>query len=313
MNKRNLTLLIVFLLPVEIGWGAMFGLRSDADQPGTVPVSIVVSVEAKHGGEVPAISREDVRVIQGNTRLQVTDWVPLQGDRASLELFVLLDDATNPAVSLQFDDLRQFMRAQPVSTGIAVGYTHYGTVEIVQNFTKDHGQAEKALRMPLGSFGGPASPYLSISDLMKRWPDSMARREMFMVSSGIDRLYGGPGDPYLTEAIERAQRAGIQIYAIYASGSGHFGHSFWRFNWGQNNLSQLADETGGEFYAQGFQTPIAFKPFLDEFADRLTHQYRITFLAKPEKKGTYQHVRLETEVPNAELVTADRVYVPATK
>jgi len=313
MNKRKLTWLILFLLPVEIGWGAIFGLSSDADQPETVPVSVVVSVEAKHGGEVPAISREDVRVIQGSTRLQVTDWVPLQGDRAGLELFVLLDDATNPVVSLQFDDLRQFMSGQPASTAIAVGYMHYGTVEIVQNFTKDHEQAEKALRMPLGSFGVPASPYLSISDLMKRWPESTARREIFVVSSGIDRLYGGPSDPYQTEAIERAQRAGIQIYAIYASEGGHFGHSFWRFNWGQNNLSQLADETGGEFYVQGFQTPVAFKPFMDEFADRLKHQYRLTFLAKPEKKGAYQHVRLETEVPNAELVTADRLYVPAAK
>jgi len=313
MNKRKLAWLILFLLPVEIGWGAIFGLSSDAAQPETVPVSVVVSVEAKHGGEVPAISREDVRAIQGSTRLQVTDWVPLQEDRAGLELFVLLDDATNPVVSLQFEDLRQFMSGQPASTAIAVGYMHYGTVEIVQNFTKDHEQAEKALRMPLGSFGMPASPYLSISDLIKRWPEITARREIFVVSSGIDRLYGGPSDPYLTEMIERAQRAGIQIYAIYASGAGHFGHSFWRFNWGQNNLSQLADETGGEFYVQGFQTPVAFKPFMDEFADRLRHQYRLTFLAKPEKKGTYQHVRLETEVPKAELVTADRVYVPAAK
>jgi hypothetical protein len=313
MNKRNPTWLMLFLLLVGLGSGAMFGLSSAVDQPGTIPVSMVVSVEAKHGGEVPTISREDVRVMQGSTRLQVMDWVPLQGDRAELQLFVLLDDAANSAVSLQFDDLRQFMSAQPATTAIAVGYMHYGTVETVQNFTRDHAQAEKALRMPLSSAGVSASPYLSISDLIRRWPESTARREIFVVSSGIDPLYRGPDDPYLTEAIERAQRAGIEIYAIYASGSGHFGHSFRRFNWGQNNLSQLADETGGEFYVQGFQTPIAFKPFLDQFADRLRHQYRLTFLAKPEKKAAYQHVRLETEVPNAELVSADRVYVPTAK
>jgi len=37
----------------------------------------------------------------------------------------------------------------------------------------------------------------------------------------------------------------------------------------------------------------------------------LTFLAKPERKAGFQQVKLRTEVPNAELVGADRVYVPA--
>jgi len=272
-----------------------------------------VSVEAKHGAEVPAINREDMRVFQGNNRLRVTDWVALQGDRAALELFVLLDEANDPDIGLQLNELRQFMNAQPATTAIAVGDMRFGGVDTVQNFTKDHAQAGKALRLPFGSASLSPNPYASLSLLIRRWPENSARREIFLISSGIDQLYGGPSDPYLAEIIERAQRAGIQIYAIYASAAGHFGHSFWRFTWGQNNLAQLADETGGESYFQGFQTPIAFKTFLDEFSDRLKHQYKITFLAIPESKASYQHVRFETEVPNAELIGADRVYVPAAK
>jgi len=37
----------------------------------------------------------------------------------------------------------------------------------------------------------------------------------------------------------------------------------------------------------------------------------LTFTAKPQKKSGLQRVKLITEVPNAELVSADRVYVPA--
>jgi hypothetical protein len=314
MTKLKLVWVITLLLSVGIGWGAVSALASDADQAGTVPVSMVVSLEAKHGGEIPTINREDVRVTQGKTRLRVTDWVPLQGDQASLQLFVLLDDADRTNISLQFDDLRRFMDAQPASALIGVAYMQYGTAEIVQTLSTDHALAEKALRMPLSSAGVSSSPYAAISDLIKRWPEGTARREIFVVSSGIDRLYGGgPDDPYLTEAISQAQRAQIQIYAIYASETGHFGHSYWQSNWGQNDLSQLAEETGGEFYVQGLQTPIAFRPFLDQFAERLGHQYRLTFLAVPEKKAAYQRVTLGTEVPNAELVSADRVYVPAAK
>ena len=307
MNRRLTTTLLVLF--------SCCASSSSAQQPapGTVPVSTVVSVEARHGKDIPVVNREDVRVFEGHNRLQVTNWIPLQGDQASLELLVLIDDASDANLASQFEDMRRFINAQPPATAIAVGYMQNGTVRIVQNFTKDHSQAGKALRIPLGSAMGGSSPYLSVTDAIKRWPESPARHEILLISDGIDPLQPGTTDSYLDQAISEGQRTGTQVSAIYASGSGHFGHSLWRVNQGQSNLSRLADEAGGEAYFQGLETPIAFAPFLDQFADRLNHQYKLTFLAKADKKPTLQHVRLETEVPNAELVTANKVYVPAAK
>ncbi len=304
-------------------WGLVFALAitaavaaSRSQEKGslpTVPVSIIVSVEAKHGKEIPTIYREDVRVFQDRDRLKVQDWVPFPGDRAGLELFLLIDDSSDTSLGLQLDDLRKFINEQPPTTVIAVAYIRNGVVDILQNLSNDHALAAKALRLPLGSEGGVASPYLAITDLIKRWPQSSNRREIFMVSSGIDALQPGPSNSYLDQAIEHAQAAGIQIYSIYAARSGHFGHTFWRSQWGQNNLSRLADETGGEAYFQVLETPIAFAPYLDQFADRLKHQFRLTFLAKPKKESGYQKIRLQTEVPNAELVAAEQVYVPGAR
>lgn len=279
-----------------------------------VPVHTVVSIEAKHGKDVPEITnKEDVRALDGKERLSVTAWVPLQAAQANLELLILIDESTGQTVANQFDDLRRFISAQPPTTSIAIGYLEYGTVKMAQNFTTDHDAAGKALRITLGTAAGGNSPYLSITDAIKRWPPSKARHAIFLISDGIDALQPGTTDTYLDQAVETAQRTGTQVYAIFASREGHFGHSFWRINQGQNNLSQLADKTGGESYFQGFNTPLSFAPFLSEFADRLNHQYLLTFLIKPDKKPSYKHVRLETEIPNAELVTADRIYVPAAK
>lgn len=275
------------------------------------PVSIIVSVEAKHGKEIPTIYREDVRVLQDHDRVRVTEWVPLQQEQAGLDLLLLIDDATDPAIGVQFDDLRKFINEQPSSTEIAIGYIRFGAVDIAQNFTSDHARAAKALRLPIGN--GMASPYIALTDMMRRWPESANRREIFMISSGIDALQPGPSNTYLEQAIEQAQRMGIQIYAIYSGRAGHLGHALWQLNWGQNNLSQLTDETGGEAYFQALQTPISFGPYLDEFASRLKHQFKLTFLANPGKERGLERIRLETEVPNAELVAADRVYVPAAK
>jgi hypothetical protein len=312
MKGRHTAWTTVLGLVIGFSWG-ISSWSAQQLASGTVPVSTVVSVEARHGKDIPVVNREDVRVFEGRNRLQVADWIPLQADQSSLELFVLIDDATDANLASQFEDVRHFMNAQPPATAIAVGYLQNGTVRIVQNFAKDHSQAGKALRIPFGSSVGGSSPYLSITDAIKRWPESTARHEILLVSDGIDPLQPGTTDSYLDEAISQAQRTGTQVSAIYASASGHFGHSLWRINQGQNNLSRLADETGGEAYFQGSETPIAFAPFLDEFADRLRHQYKLTFLAIAQKKSSRPHVRLETEVPNAELVMADKVYVPAAK
>ncbi len=312
MKCRRTALPTILGLLIGFSWG-ISSWSAQQSTSGTVPVSTVVSVEARHGKDIPVVNREDVRVFDGRNRLQVTEWIPLQRDQSSLELFVLIDDASNTNLASQFEDMRHFMNARPPTTAIAVGYMQNGTVRVVQNFTKVHSEAGKALRIPFGSGAAGSSPYLSITDAIKRWPESPARHEILLISDGIDPLQPGTTDSYLDQAVSQAQQTGTQVSAIYASGSGHFGHSLWRINQGQNNLSRLADETGGEAYFQGFETPIAFAPFLDQFADRLNHQYKLTFLATADKKPTRRHVRLETEVPNAELVTADKVYVPAAK
>jgi len=279
-----------------------------------VPAHLLVTVEARHGSNVPAISREDVMVYEGRDRDQVTGWVPAQGDNAGLELFVLLDDSSNVSLGSQLEDLRQFITSQPASTKVGIAYMQDGIGRIEQNLTSDHALAAKALRLPMGASGINASPYFSLSDLIKKWPESTARREVLMVSDGIDRYYGSGDlqDPYLAAAIEDAQRAGIVVFVIYTPGVGHYGHSYWQTYWGQIYLSQVADETGAESYYIGFNgAPVTFVPYLDDLAHRFTHQYLLTFTAKPQKKSGLQRVKLMTEVPNADLVSADRVYVPA--
>ena len=291
------------------------GLLRGQQPPATgTAVHMVVTVEARHGSDVPVIQKEDVMVYQGRDRVKTVDWIPLQGDHAALELFLLLDDAAGSSLGSQLEDLREFINSQPATTRIGVGYMRNGTVQIVQNLTEDHNQAAKSLRLPIGIAGVNASPYFSVSDLIKRWPEAPVRREILMISDGIDRYGpGGSSDPYVDEAVEQAQRAGIVIFSIYTPGAGHFGHTFWRINWGQNYLSQLSDETGGESYYLGSEAPVSFSPYLDDLGRRLLHQYLLTFLAKPVKKAEMQSVKLRTEVSNAELVAADRVYVPASE
>jgi len=293
--------------------GSAYGQDAGAQ---AAPSHVLVTVEARHGKEVPEIGLRDVMIYEGHDRDQVVDLVPAQGDRAALELFILLDDGSNSRLGSQLDELRQFISAQPPTTKIGVAYMQNGTAKVEQNLTSDHALAAKALRLPMGIGGINASPYFSVSDLVKRWPESTARREVLMASDGIDRYYGSGDlqDPYLDAAIDDATRAGIVVYAIYNPGVGHLGHSYWQNYWGQIYLSRLAEETGGEGYSIGFTgNAVSFAPYLDDLGRHLGNQYWVAFNAKPQKKNGWQRIKVTTEVSNAELVAPSRVYVSAEK
>lgn len=291
-------------------------LTAQTGSPNGVPVQTIVTVEPQKGSELPVITREDVMVFEGKTRDSVTDWVPAQGEHAALEYFILIDDSASTSLGRQLDDIRQFINAQPATAKIGVAYMQNGIARIVQDLTADHALAAKALRLPLGAGSGSAGPYFCLSDLIKHWPKGSARREVLLVTDGVDPYYPDADlqDPYLNDAIEDAQRAGVVVSAIYTPGIGHFGHSYWRTYWGQIYLSEVADKTGGESYYIGFTgSPVSFVPFLDDQAQRLTHQYLLTFLAQPPKKAGMQRVRITTEIHGADLVAAGEVYVPAAK
>jgi hypothetical protein len=75
----------------------------------------------------------------------------------------------------------------------------------------------------------------------------------------------------------------------------------------------VAEETGGEAFYLGFETPVSFAPYLEELMRRLNHQYLLVFLAKPVKKSGLERVKVRTEIPGVELVAATRVWVPASE
>lgn len=264
----------------------------------------------------PQIAKENVFVNKGKERLPVADWVAARGDHAGLELFILIDDASESSVGIQFGDLRDFIRAQPATTSIGVGYARNGVVEIRQNFTTDRELASQALRLPLGYPGAYGSVYLSVTDLMKRWPDTPNRREVLMITDGIDRAHRSRNallNPDIDTAAAVAQRTGTMIHSIYYPGTRHFHRHFWYVTSGQNGLAKLSELTGGEAFFIGWPAPVSFSPYLNQLQKILDNQYLLTFHATPGKKSGLQYVNVSTNVAGVDLGNPNAVWVPAAK
>ena len=272
-------------------------------------VTTTVTAIGKKGAP-PEIKQDDVKLYQGKEQMQVANW--RRGE--SLFIAVLIDDSLDPRVASNFNDLKAFFNAQPPSTYIAVAYSRNGTAAVVQDFTNDHALAGKALRLPLGAGGAFTSPYLSVQDWMKRWPDNGGdRRSIIMVSSGIDYFRGSfdPIDPDLDSTISRAQKQNINIWTVYFPDQGHIGRRPFRAFNAQSNLSRLSEETGAESYYLSTGFPVSLKPYFDEIADHLKNQYLLTFEGSGGKKGKFERIRLNTEIPKIEFMVPSEVFLPA--
>lgn len=320
-------------------------LHSQGKYPNNaVQVHIVVTDQALNDDrEVPVLRQDNVQVKVGKDNVKVEHVIPAQGDSAALQLFLLIDDTCEPtAIGSNLNDLRDFIGVQPASTVVGVGYMSNATVQLAQNFTADHALAGKAIRLPRGTSSAMDSPYLSLVSLVKGWPQQKLRREVLIISDGIDRLRGdttgdlGPTNPFATSgprsriigapasstmpsissdadtASQTSQRYGVIVHSIYATGVGRLSRNGWEAQLGQGGIAKVTDETGGEYFALGTQNAVSFKPYLERLQKILENQYFLVFLVAPRNKGGLQRVRISTNEANADIAAADNVWVPAS-
>ena len=284
---------------------ALFALFCGA--AGAFAQHLVVTAEGHHGSAPPVVTQDDLTAEVNRKPASVEKWIPLRGEQAALQLYIVIDDGSDTDLGLQFPSLKSFINAQPPSTEVGLAYLRNGSAEIAAPPASDRTALEKKLRIPMGEPGIAASPYMGISDLTKKWPAVDARREVLLITSGVDPWEpANPENLYLEIAIRDAQRAGILVHSIAFPGAGHMGHSYWQANWGQNYLSELGDGTGGEAYWQGFGSPVSFDPYLKDLAQRLNNQYLLTLGVADSQKGL-QDVRVQASNPKVSLMSATKV------
>ncbi|MGD0304957.1 MAG: hypothetical protein ABSC71_09030 [Candidatus Acidiferrales bacterium] len=337
MNSATLRMSTAAALLLAISFApAVRAQDKDADAAsGTATAHVVVTAEAVRGDGAPgALTAKDVQLKSGKTSLKVSGLIPAQGDNAGLQLFIAIDDTCTTDLGVLLSDIRSFVQAQPKTTVVGVGYMSNAQTRIVQNFTDDKDAAAKAIRLPLGQLSSMDSPYLSLQDLIKRWPVSKLRREVIFITDGIDRLrnfgggggsFGGGGfgpgrsvnsfanmSPDVDSTSRAAQRSGVIVYSIYAQGVGSAGRSFWEATVGQSGISQISDETGGESFILGVQNVPSLQPYFNTIERMLNNQYFLIFQVTPLKKADLRPIKATTEISNTEIVSAKNALFPGT-
>jgi len=303
---------VACVLVVAIVMSAPAVAAKPQSEAGTIPVTTVVTALGSKFTAPPAISKDDVTLREGKDRRDITNWIPAQGDRAGLQLAIVIDDSLTKTFGNQLQELASFITSQPKSTSVGVFYAANGTLQAASQFNPDSEAVAKTLRMPTGTYGAASSIYQSLLQLIGGWPVTGARREVLLCSDGFDYLRKERFSSDVDLTVQKAQQAGILIHSIYEQTAGRPGRNRRIAFIGQGNLNKLADGTGAYAFYSGDRSPLSISPYAQQLGMVLKNQYFLTFATPPSKsdKGEYRSIKVVTERRDVELKAPDKVFVP---
>jgi hypothetical protein len=275
----------------------------------------VLTVHAKKSDvSVPVLHADDLAVTVNGEHARITSLAPLASE--PIELLIAIDDGLRSSFNNQLGDLKKFLGELPENVYTAIGYMQHGQVVLAGNgFTKDHAAVIHAIRTPTGISGVNGSPYFVISDVCRHWPSKsgIARRELLMISDGVDRYTGlryDPLNPYLQTAVKDAHNSNVLVDSIYYSATGMNGAGV---NSGENYLQQLANETGGYFFNEGMSEPVSITGYLQKLKTRLANQYEVEFALPKGKPMSDAKLKVKLEERTLEAEAQDTVALKSGK
>lgn len=279
--------------------------------------AVITVIPKGKDASAPALSQQNLSLTVDGKNANITRFTPANGRNGTLELVVLLDAGARTSLSTQIPDIAKFIKGLPPDARVTLGWMDNGVSKLTGPLTTDHDSVVKGLHIPAGFAGEDASPYFCLSDLAKHWPssDPNARREVVMISDGVDYYYRryDPDDPYVQAAMTDSVRAGLVVYSIYWKNKGRFDETMYANDAGQNLLLEVTQATGGNSYWEGLGDPVSFQPYFEDLNKRLGNQYEVGFVAPLKNKPQVLNMKIKTEgVSGAKVDAPQQVYVGRT-
>lgn len=276
--------------------------------------AVITVVPKGNDAAAPSLSQQNLSLTVDGKSANITRLAPANGRTGSLELVVMLDSGASTSLSTQLGDIASFIKGLPPDAKVSLAWMENGVARLTSPLTTDHEAVTKGLHIPAGFAGEDASPYFCLSDLAKHWPsnDPNARREVVMISDGVDYYYRGNDldNPYVQAAITDSARAGMVVYSIYWLNKGRFDRTMFANNVGQNLLLEVTEATGGNSYWEGLGDPVSFQPYFEDLNKRLGNQYEVGFVAPLKNKPQVLNMKVKAEgVSGAKIDAPQQVYV----
>jgi hypothetical protein len=275
--------------------------------------AIVTVLPKQDKAPAPDISQQSVQVQVNGRQGQIANWRYLRGADAPVELVILVDNDTGSSFGRELSDVTHFVKNLPPNVKVAMAYMQNGQAQLAGPLSTDHAKVAGEIHMPLTAVAVSASPYFCLSDLAKHWPsqDRAARREVIMITDGVDRyeLRYDPEDPYVRAAIQDSARAGLVVYSMYWRGVGRVDRSWYENDAGQNLLQEVTEATGGNSYWIGMGNPVTLQPYFEDVSRRLSDQFELGVTAPLSGKPELESLKVKINAQDVKVTAPQKVWV----
>jgi hypothetical protein len=187
---------------------------------------------------------------------------------------VLIQDNLVPAVNNELEGLRNMIRSLPPGSRVMTAYITSGSLSVTQDFTSDRARAAASLRVLRGAGARPYSPFVGLSEGLRRFDSQpQSRRVVLLISDGLDTSRGfeeaNPAQSMgLDRSIQDARRRGVAVFSFFAPEIAPVGPNRVGSLLGTGSLKRLANETGGRTYGGGMSV-VNFSPYIRDFRNSL--------------------------------------------
>ncbi|HZS46850.1 MAG TPA: VWA domain-containing protein [Blastocatellia bacterium] len=285
-------------------------------------VTVPFSVTDKRNAYINDLKKEDIRVLEDNKPQQIFSLV--HETDLPLTMVLLMDTSYSQQLTIpeQRDAALKFFRSvmKPNKDTAAI-VTFEGESDLIQKLTSNTDRLTRALdsvivNLPAGAVGTPPingssrsgstaiydAIYATVDDLLAH---EAGRRVIILLTDGDENS----SRIKMSEAIERAWKSEVQIYAIGVAGEMRDpgGYGIYHTNVQRGTLNKICEETGGRLFVPTREADLysAFR----QLEDDLRQQYILSYSPTNNKHdGTFRSIKVEVATRNDLQVRHRRGY-----
>jgi len=275
-------------------------------------VNLFATVRDKHKALVTGLKMDDFQVFEDGQPQEITNFSVESDLPITLGLLIDTSGSEEFLLSVEKDMGSRFLRRVMRKGDLAMVMTFDLDVDLLADFTDDHGRLDRAISRAQGNAAGggvgqgpvPTSHYNEGTDVYDavylaahdKLSDEAGRRAMIIMTDAEDT----GSKLKLQDAIEAAQRTDAVVHILLVAADGG----------DQGVAKKLTEETGGRMIVVRNEKNL--EQAFDQISEELRSQYTIGYVpSNKARDGSYRKIKVDMKNKDYSALTRRGYYAPS--
>ena len=274
-------------------------------------VNLFATVRDKHKALVTGLKMDDLQVLEDGQPQEITNFSVESDLPITLGLLIDTSGSEEFMLSVEKDMGSRFLRRVMRKGDLAMVMTFDLDVDLLADFTDDHGRLDRAISRAQGNAAGggvgqgpvPTSHYNGGTDFYDavylaahdKLSDEAGRKAMIILTDAEDT----GSKLKLQDAIEAAQRTDAVVHILLVAADGG----------DQGVAKKLTEETGGRMIVVRNEKNL--EQAFDQISEELRSQYTIGYSpSNKARDGSYRKIKVDMKNKDYSALTRRGYYAP---